>query len=118
MQESSLAKVPQVDLKLALDDLPLREEIKKATMHLKVGKSPGIDAFQQKSISTGEKQCSISSRICHQLLGERDSTVGPQGCSHCLSVQKQGRKIRLFKLPRHHSTVLQRRQNLGSRPAE
>ena len=43
MQESSLAKIPLVDVKLELDDLPTREEIKKATMQLKVGKSPGID---------------------------------------------------------------------------
>ena len=45
MQESSLAKIPQVDVKLELDDPPTREEIKKATMSLKVGKSPGIDGI-------------------------------------------------------------------------
>ena len=43
MQESSLAKIPQMDMKLELADPPTREEIKKATMQLKVGKSPGID---------------------------------------------------------------------------
>ena len=32
VQESSLAKIPQVDMKLELDDPPTREEIKKATM--------------------------------------------------------------------------------------
>ena len=45
MQESSLAKIPQVDVKLQLDDPPTREEIRKATMQLKVGKSPGIDGI-------------------------------------------------------------------------
>ena len=30
---------------LELDDPPIREEIKKATMQLKVGKSPGIDGI-------------------------------------------------------------------------
>ena len=40
--QSSLAKTPQVDVKLDLDDLPTREEIMKATIQLKVGKSPGI----------------------------------------------------------------------------
>ena len=45
MQESSLAKIPNADVKLALDDLPTREEIRKATMQLKVGKSPGIDGI-------------------------------------------------------------------------
>ena len=32
MQESSLAKIPQVDVKLELDDTPTCEEIKKATV--------------------------------------------------------------------------------------
>ena len=45
MQESSLADIPQVDVKLELDDPPTSEEIKKATMQLKVGKSPGIDGI-------------------------------------------------------------------------
>ena len=45
VQESSPAKIPQVDEKLVLDDPPTREEIKKATMQLKVGKSPGIDGI-------------------------------------------------------------------------
>ena len=45
MQESSLAKIPQADVKLELDDPPTREEIKKATMQLKVGKSPGTDGI-------------------------------------------------------------------------
>ena len=45
MQESSLAKIPQVDVKLELDDPPTRKEIRKATMQLKVGKSPGIDGI-------------------------------------------------------------------------
>ena len=38
-------QVPQVDVKLELDDPPTREEIKNATMQLKVGKSPGIDGI-------------------------------------------------------------------------
>ena len=46
MQESSLAKIPQVDLKLELDDPPTPEEIRKATMQLKVGKSSDIDGIQ------------------------------------------------------------------------
>ena len=45
MQASSLAKIPQVDMKLELDDPPTQEEIKKATMHLKVGKSLGTDGI-------------------------------------------------------------------------
>ena len=45
VQESSLNKIPQMDVKLKLDDPPTREEIRKATMQLKVGKSPGIDGI-------------------------------------------------------------------------
>ena len=45
VQKSSLAKIPQVDVKLELDDPPTRKEIKKATMQLKVGKSSGIDGI-------------------------------------------------------------------------
>ena len=43
MQESSLVKISQVDMKLELDDPPTREEIRKATMQLNVGKLPGFD---------------------------------------------------------------------------
>ena len=46
MQETSLAKIPPVDVKLELDDPLTRVEIRKATMQLKVGKLPGIDGIQ------------------------------------------------------------------------
>ena len=55
MQESSIAKIPQVDEKLVLDDPPTREEIKKSTMQLKVGKSPGIDGIQAEVYQHGGK---------------------------------------------------------------
>ena len=45
MQEPSLAKIPQVGLKLELDDPPTCVELREATMQLKVGKSPGIDGI-------------------------------------------------------------------------
>ena len=45
MQESSLAKIPQVGLKLELDDPPTCEEIREATIQLKGGKPPGIDGI-------------------------------------------------------------------------
>ena len=57
VQESSLAKIPQVDVKLELDDPPTREKIRKATMQLKVGSHLASMAFLQRSISTGEKSC-------------------------------------------------------------
>ena len=54
--ESSLAKIPQVDVNLELHDPPTCEDTIKATMQLKVCTSSGIDGIQQKSISMGEKQ--------------------------------------------------------------
>ena len=55
MQESSLAEIPQVDVNLELDDPPTREEIRKATMQLKVGKSPGIDGIPAEVYQHGGK---------------------------------------------------------------
>ena len=71
MQESPLAKIPQVDVKLELDDPPTHEKIRKATMQLEVGSHLALMAFQQKSVSTGEKQCSISSRLCSPIVGRK-----------------------------------------------
>ena len=53
MQESSLAKIPQVVVKL--DDPPTSEEIKKATMQLNLGKSPGIDDILAEVYQQGEE---------------------------------------------------------------
>ena len=55
MQESSLANIPRADVKLELDDppTPTREEIRKATRQLKVGKSPGIGGIQAEVYQLG-----------------------------------------------------------------
>ena len=55
MQESSLANIPQVDMKLELDDPPTRKEIRKTTMQQKVGKSPGIDGIPAEVYQHGEE---------------------------------------------------------------
>ena len=65
VQVSSLAKIPQVDVKLKLDDLPTREEIGKATMQLKVDKSPGIngspaEVYQNKHETVLDKLLDLS----------------------------------------------------------
>ena len=44
VQESSLAKIPQVNVKMELDPVT-REVIKKATMQLEVGKSSGNEGI-------------------------------------------------------------------------
>ena len=51
VQESSLAKIPQVDVKLELEDPPTHEEIRKVTMQLKVGKSPDIEGIPAEVLS-------------------------------------------------------------------
>ena len=74
--------IPQVDVKLELDDPPAREEIKKATIQLKAGHL-ALMAFQQKSNSAG-KQSSISSRICLPTVGRKElyrRTSGMQSLS-------------------------------------
>ena len=55
MQKLSLAKISQVDMKLELDDPPTREEIKKATMQLKVGKAQGIDGIPAEVYQHGKE---------------------------------------------------------------
>ena len=45
VQESSLAKIGQVDVKLELDDPHTCEEIRKVSLQLKIGKSPGFDGI-------------------------------------------------------------------------
>ena len=114
VQESKLAEIPQVDVKLELDDLPIHEEIEKATMQPRVGKSPGIDGIPAEVYQYGGKTVFDKLQDLFTNCWEKGTTAGPRGFSHCLSVQKQRRKIRMFKLPRHHS-ALYCRQNLGSR---
>ena len=90
-QESSLTKIPQVDVNLELDDPPTLEGIKEATMVLRVGESPGIDGIPADVYQYDGKA------VLHKLhdqftttVGERDPTAGPQGGSHCLSPPKHG----------------------------
>ena len=81
VQDSSLTKISQVDVKLELDDLPTREEIKKATMQLKVGKSPGIDGipvevYQHGGEAVLDKLFSLMSTSCPVLRPPSDMTDG------------------------------------------
>ena len=45
VEETSLAKIPQADVKSFLDNPPTRDEIKEAIAKLKHGKSPGSDGI-------------------------------------------------------------------------
>ena len=117
MEESSLAKIPQTDVKLGLDDPPIREEIKKATMQLKVGKSPGIDGIPAEVYQHGGEAVLDKLQDLFTNCWEKGTLPQDLRDAVIVSVQKQWRKIRLFKLPRHYP-ILHCRQNLGSRVAE
>ena len=43
--------------------------------------------------------CKLLGSVITEDIAE--TTAGPNECDHCLSAPKEGRKIRLFKLPRH-----------------
>ena len=80
MQESSLAKIPQVDMKLELDNPPTCEEIKKATMQLKLGKSSGIDGIPAEVLSAqGRSSARLASGSVHQLLVKKGLYCGNSG---------------------------------------
>ena len=53
MQEASLAKIPQQDVKHKLGSTPLLEEVKSAIKKLQCGKAPGIDGLPAEVYSTG-----------------------------------------------------------------
>ena len=60
-----------MDVKLKLDDPPTHEEIKKATMQLKMAKSPGTDCIQAK-VYQFSREAVLDQGSVHKLLGERD----------------------------------------------
>ena len=105
MQESSQAKIPQVDVKLELDDPTTRGEIRKATLQLKVGKSPGIDGIPAEVYQHGGE--AILDKLQDLFINCWEEGTLPQGLRDAVivSVQKHGRKTRLFKLLRHHSAL-------------
>ena len=66
-------------------------------MQLEVSKSPGIDGIPAEVYQHGVEAVLDKLQDLFTNCWEKGTTAGPQGCSHCLSVRKQGRKIRLFK---------------------
>ena len=92
MQESSLAKIPQVDLKLELDDTPTREEIREATMQLKVAQSPGIDGipvevYQHRGEAVLDKLQDLSTNCWDR--GTLRRTPGNQSLSFCMKTREK-----------------------------
>ena len=99
VHESSRAKIPQVDVKLELDDPPIREEIKKATMQLKVGKSPGIDGIPVEVYQHGGE--AVLDTLQDLFTDCWEKGILSQDLRDAVIVslfKKKGRKIRLLKL--------------------
>ena len=116
-QESSLARISHVDVKLELIDLLIPEEIKKARMQLKVDKSPGIDGNIAEVYQHGGEAFLDKLQNLFTNCWEKGTLPQDLRDAVIISVQKQGRNIRLFKLSRHRS-ALHCRRDLGSRLAE
>ena len=115
VQESSLAKISKADVKLELD-LPSREEIKKATMQLRVGKSPGIDAIPVEVDQHGGDAVLDKLQDLFTNCWEKGTLPEDLMDAVIISLYKHKGENQTVKLPRHHPT-LRCRQNLGSRLA-
>ena len=90
MHVSLPAKIPQVDVKLKLDDPSSREEIEKATMQLKVGKSPGNDGIPAEVYKHGGK--AVLDKLQDLFTNctktrEKDQTVQTIEASLCSQLQ-------------------------------
>ena len=115
-QESSRSKISQVDLKLELDDSHTREEIKKATMQLKVEKSPGLDGIPAEVYQHGEEAVLDKLQDMFTNRWERGTLPKDLRDAVIVSLYKNKGEKSVFKLSRHHS-ALHCRQNLGWRLA-
>ena len=86
-------------------------------MQLEVSKSPGIDGIPAEVYQHGVEAVLDKLQDLFTKCWEKGTLPQYLRDAVIVSVEKQGRKIRLFKLPMHRS-ALHCRQNLGSRLAE
>ena len=70
-----------MDAKLELDNLPTCEEIRKATVQLKVGNSPGIDGIPAEVYHHGGEAVLDKLQDLFTNCWEKGTTTGPQGLS-------------------------------------
>ena len=59
VEESSLLRIPQAEVKTELDDLPMLEEVKKAVHQMNPGKSPGIDRIPAEVYQYGGEKATV-----------------------------------------------------------
>ena len=100
MQESSLAKIPEVDVKLELYDPPSHEEIKIATVQLKVGKSPGIngipaEVYQRWGEAVLDKLKDLFKTVLRKGLYHR--TSGMQPLSLCGKSKEENQTVQTIE---------------------
>ena len=117
MQESSLAKISQVNVKLELDDPSTREEIRKATMQLKVGKSPGIYGIPAEVYQHGGE--AVLNKLQDLFTNCWEKEAVPQDLRDAVIVSLYKNKGDKSDCLNYRGiTALHYRQNLGSRLAE
>ena len=85
-----------MDVKLELDDPRTREEIRKATMQLKVGKSPGIDGIPAEVYQHGgeamlDKLQDLFTNFGRKGLYRR--TSGMQSLSHSTKTREKNQTV-------------------------
>ena len=81
-----------MDMKLELDDPPTHEVIKKATLQLKVGKSPGTDGVPAEVYQHEGETVLDRLQDLFNNCWEKGTLPQDLGCRYCLCLQKQGRK--------------------------
>ena len=86
-----------MDVNLELDDPPTREEIRKATMQLKVGKSPGTDGIPEEVCQHGGEE--VLDKLqnlftnCWEKVGER------QPLSLCTKTRETNQTVQTTEAP-------------------
>ena len=100
VQKSLLAKIPQVDVKMELDDPPTRGEIKTATMQLKVGKLQGIDGIPAEGYQYEGEEVLNKLQDLSPAIGRRGlycRTSGMQSLSHCAKTKKENQTVQTIE---------------------
>ena len=101
MQESSLAKIPQEDVKLELNDTATLEESKKATMQLKVGKSRCTNGIPAEVYQHGaEAVLDKRFRICSPTVGRKGlyrRTLGMQSLSLSTKAREKNQTVQIME---------------------
>ena len=83
-------------MELELDDPPTREEIRKATMQLKLGKSPGIDGIPAEVYQHGGETVLDKLQICSLIVGRKGPyrrTSGMQSLSLCTKTSEKNQTV-------------------------